>query len=272
MLPPPMEAAPSASSSPAPSAPALPAQAVAAPSEGAPAPGARAPRPDPRALRTQAFRAAADLCRARLAATPSGRIARAAAVVVVAGTFAVALAIRVTDGPSAPIEGLLRKAAGAVAWISGGALALAAARDAAIADRRDGVEALVAARGVGASLLGAARTLGATSQIGRSIAVPCALLALATAGLAADVATALRRVAAAFAFLAWGVVAGVTLGALAAACARLFRHRGATALLVLVLGERLVAGSLGFAAWSVPGALRSALALLLGLAGAGGDA
>lgn len=228
------------------------------------------PAPSPRALRTQAFRAAVDLCRARLASSSSGRFARVAAILIVAGAFVVALSLRMNDGPAAPVVGLLRKSAGAIAWLSGGALALAAARDAAAADREEGFEALVAARGVTATLLGAARTLGHSSQIGWTIGVPCAVLALATAGLAADVPSALRRVAAAFALLAWGAVAGITLGALAAACARLFRHRGATALAAFVIGERLVADALGFGAWSVPGALQAALSLLLGATGVGG--
>lgn len=228
------------------------------------------PRPTARALRTQAFRAAVDLSRARLAASGSGRFARWTAIAIVVVAFVIALSLRMNDGPAASVGGLLRKAAGAIAWLSGGALALAASRDVASADREEGVEALVAARGVSASLLGAARTLGATSQIGWTIGLPPALLALATAGLAADVPSALRRVAAAFALLAWGAVAGVTLGALAAACARFFRRRGATALAVLVIGERLVADSLGFGAWSVPGALQAALTLLLGATGVGG--
>lgn len=228
------------------------------------------PVTSPRALRTQAFRAAVDMCRARLASSSSGRFARVTAILIVAGAFAIALSLRMNDGPGAPVGGLLRKAAGAIAWLSGGALALAAARDAATADRQEGVEALVAARGVSASLLGAARTLGATSHIGWTIGLPPALLALATAGLAADVPGALRRVAAAFALLAWGGVAGVTLGVLAAASARLFGRRGPTVLAAFVLGERLVADALGLGAWSVPGALQAALSLLLGVTGVGG--
>jgi hypothetical protein len=181
--------------------------------------------PGPRALRTAAFRAAVDLCRARLAASSAGRFARVVAVFVVVGAFVIALSLRMTDGPATPVGGLLRKAAGLIAWLAGGALALRAARDASRADREEGVEALVAARGVGASLLGAARTAGATTQIGWIIGGPMAALALATAGLAADVPSALRRVAAAFALLAWGAIVGVTLGALAAACARFFGRR-----------------------------------------------
>lgn len=240
--------------------------------EAAPsAPALPAPSPaSPRALRTQAFRAAIELCRARLAATGYGRVARFAAILITVGAILIAISIRATDGPAAPVGGLLRKAAGLIGWVSGGALALAAARDSAAADRADGIEALVAARGVGASLLRSARTLAATAQIARTIGLPLAVLAFATAALAADLATALRRVAAALALLAWGGVTGITLGVLAAACARVARGRGPTALLLLVLGERMVAESLGFGAWSVPGALHAALALILGMTGVGG--
>jgi hypothetical protein len=229
-----------------------------------------APLASARALRTQAFRVAADLCRARLGATGSGRFAAVAGWLLSVGAFVVALSLRVTDGPAAPVGGLLRRTAVATAWICGGVLALAAARDAQSVDRAEGLEALVAARGVGASLLRAARTLGATSHIARAIGVPLSVLALATAALSADVASALRRVAAAFALLAWGAVAGVTLAALAAASARFFRARGPTVLLAAVIGEKLVADAVGLGAWSVPGALSAVLSLLLGATGVGG--
>jgi hypothetical protein len=239
----------------------------AAPAE--PAPPA-SPAGTARTLRTQAFRVAVELCRARFAATGSGRFAWGAAVAIAVGAFVIALSIRVTDGPAAPVGGLFRQAAGFTGWISGSLLALAAAKDTSLADRADGVEALVAARGVGASLLRSARTLAATGQIARTLGIPLAVLGLATAALAADVTSALRRVAAAALLLAWGVVAGVTLGALAAVSARIFGARGPSALATLVIGERLVAGSLGLAVWSVPGALEAVLSLVLGATGVGG--
>jgi hypothetical protein len=96
------------------------------------------------------------------------------------------------------------------------------------------------------------------------------VLALGTAALAADVPSALRRVVAAALLLAWGVVAGVTLGALAALSARLFGPRGPSALAAIVIGERLVAGAAGLGVWSVPGALDAVLSLVLGAAGVGG--
>lgn len=228
------------------------------------------PVPSPRAVRTQAFRAAVDLCRARLAASSSGRFARLAALLIVAGAIVVALSLRAADGPAAPMGGLLRKAAGAIAWLSGGALALAAARDPARADRAEGVEALVAARGVSASLLRAAHSTGAMAQMARTIGLPLALLGVVCAALAPDLSTALRRLVAAVGLLAWGAVVAVTLGALAAASARLFRARGPTALAVFVLGERLAADGLGLGAWSVPGAFDAALAIVLGATGVGG--
>lgn len=268
MLPPSMEAASSATVSPAlsgGSARALRAPSLSMGPQATPNPGARA-----RALRTLAFRATVELCRARLAAAGSGRFARIAAVLIAAGTFVIALSLRVTDGPATPVGGLLRKAAIATAWMAGGAIALAASRDAESVDRAEGVEALVAARGVGAGLLRAARTLGGMTLIGRTVGVPLAVLALGTAGLAPDVASALRRVVAGVALLLWGVIVAVTLGALAAASARFFRARGATALVVLVIGERLIADAAGLGAWSVPGALEAALSIALGATGVGG--
>jgi hypothetical protein len=227
------------------------------------------PDANARALRTQAFLAAVDLCRARLAAASSGRFAFVAAILIVAGSIVVALSLRATDGPAAPMGNLLRKAAGALAWVAGGAVALAASRDAASADRAEGVEALVAARGVSAALLRAARTLGAMGQIARTVGIPLALLGVATAALAPDIEGAARRLAAALGLLAWGGVVAVTLGTLAAASARLFRARGPTALAVFVIGERLAADALGLGAWSVPGALQAALSIVLGATGVG---
>ncbi len=223
-----------------------------------------------RARRTQAFRVAIDLCRTRLAAARSGRFARGLSLLIVGFAFVIALSLRSADGPVAPLGGLLRKTAIVLAWISGGLLTMAAAKDTAAADRADGIEALVSARGVTASLLRAARTLGATVQIVRTIGFPLAAFALATAALAADVPTALRRVIAAALLFAWAIVVGVTLGGLAALCARLFGARGPGALLTIVVGERIVAGALGLAVWSVPGALDAVLSLVLGATGVGG--
>ena len=235
-------------------APALPASPVAA----------------ARARRTLAFRATAELVAARPRASSAGRFALVAALLVAVGTFGIALALRLADGPASPVAGLLRRAAGTTAWLAGGAIALAASRDSAATDRAEGIDALVAARGVTATLLRAARTLGTTAHITRTVGLPLALLALATAGLSADLPSALRRVAAALALLAWGGIVGVTLSALAAASSRLFGKRGATALVVFVFGERLVADALHASAWSVPGALEAALTLLLGVTGIGG--
>lgn len=235
-----------------------------------PAPVDTPPERGPRALRTAAFRVAISLCRSRIASTASGRFAWVVAVAVAAGAFAIALSLRVTDGPAAPVGGLLRKAAIVIAWVSGSFLATAAAKDATAIDRLDGVEALVAARGVGTSLLRAARTLGATAQMTRTLGVPVAVFALGTAFFAGDVRMALRRIAAAALLLAWGLVAGVTLSTLAGLSARMFGARGPSALFAIVIGERIVAGWAGLPAWSVPGALEAVLAMALRVSGVGG--
>ncbi|MBK8258716.1 MAG: hypothetical protein IPK82_39420 [Polyangiaceae bacterium] len=231
---------------------------------------AEAPRHRARALRTQAFRVTAALCRARLSASGQGRFARFIAGAIAVGAIAIAISLRADDGPAVPMGGLLRKTAGTLAWICGGALALAAARDSRAADRSDGIDALVAARGITSNLLAGARTLAASTQIGFTVGVPAALVAIATAGLAADVSSALRRIAAAFALLAWGGITGVVLGSLAALSARFFGNRGPTALVAIVIGERIAVEALGLGAWSIPGLLRAALSLLLGLTGVGG--
>lgn len=259
-----MDAAP-----PAPDLPASTAAPVRAP-DPSPQEGSSPAHPAARAQRTRAFRVAIDLCRARLAASRSGRFARGTSLAIAGFAFVIALSVRAADGPAAPVGGLLRKAAIALAWISGGLLTLAVAKDASASDRADGIEALVAARGIGASLLRVARTLGSMEHITRTIGFPLVAFGLATAALASDVPTAVRRVIAAAFLFVWAIVAGVTLGGLAALCARLFGARGPSALLTIVVGERILVGSLGLAAWSLPGALDAVLSLVLGATGVGG--
>ncbi len=223
-----------------------------------------------RARRTRAFRATIELCASHLATSSSGRFARACSILTALITFGIALSLRITDGPAAPVGGLLLRAAGITAWLAAGTIALRASKESAATFRENGVEALVAAAGITPGLLRGARTLGTTWAIARTVGVPLAALGFATAGLAADVPSALRRMAAAFALLAWSGVVGVTLAALAAAANQLFPRRGQTALIVFVFAERAIAQAMHASAWSIPGALHAALSLLLGATGVGG--
>ncbi len=124
------------------------------------------------------------LCRGRLFATPAGRAGRTLAALVAAGFAMAAVALRVTDGADASLSGVTAAAAPWIAWIAGAALAYAAAEDRAATDRREGIEALCAARGISPAGLESARALAAMTAIALAIGAPLVFLSLVTAALA----------------------------------------------------------------------------------------
>src|SRR5580700_10025942 len=101
------------------------------------------------------------LARARLRATGGGRAGVILGRVAAGGFAAVALGLRGVDGADASLSGLVITAAHWVPWLAGAPLALAAARDLSSRDRREGVDALAAARGVSSPGREAARVLAA---------------------------------------------------------------------------------------------------------------
>jgi ABC-type transport system involved in multi-copper enzyme maturation permease subunit len=195
------------------------------------------------------------LCRARLSATRGGRIGRTFAALVTGGLAAVAITLRVTDGPDASLSGLTASAAPWITLVTGGALALAAADDRAGADRQEGIEALVAARGFSPSSLEAARVLAAMSAVAVAIGVPLGLLSLLGALLAGRAQAVMHGAGVALAAAGFAVVAGVTLGGTGAVCGRLGRGRGRWLLFAVVAGPWMLADLAGHGAWSIPGAL-----------------
>ncbi len=212
-------------------------------------------------------RAVVALCRGRLLAGRGVRSARFLAGTCAAGFAAAALTVRFTDGADASIAGLTVTAAPWIAWIAGAPLALAAAEDHAAVDRREGVEALAAARGISAASLDAARVLGAMTAVAWAIAAPLGALALLTAALAGRGAVVLDRLGVGLAALAFAGVAGVTLGGAGAVCGRLGRARGRWLLAAVVIGPWILADLAGRGAWSIPGALGATLDFLLGARG-----
>ena len=150
------------------------------------------------------------LCRARLAGTRGGRFGRVFATIVTGGFAAVAVNLRVNHRPDASLSGLTLGAAPWITLVSGGALAFAAAEDRAAADRREGIEALVAARGFSPASLEAARVLAAMSAVATAIGAPLALLALLTALLAGRAAAVIHGAGVGLGALGFALVAGVT--------------------------------------------------------------
>ncbi len=209
-------------------------------------------------------RAVVALCRGRLVASGAGRAARIFAGLAAGGLALAAVALRVADGAEAPLSGLTFGAARWIAWFAGAPIALAAADDRAAIDRREGVEALAAARGVSAAGLDAARALAAMTAIAWAVGAPLVLLALLTAALADRGAVALQRVAVALCALAFALIVGATLGAAGSACGRLGRARGRWLLLAVIVGPWALADLAGHGAWSIPGALDAVLVFLLG--------
>lgn len=197
--------------------------------------------------------------RARLRASGGARAARAGAWGLFAVFAVAAVVLRASDGEDASLTGLVVAAAHAVAWIAAAPLALAVAEDPRAADRRDGVILLAASRGVSASGLSSARVLAAMIEIARVIGLPVVLLALLTAGLAGRAAAAFDRLALAAGGVGFAIVAGVTLGGIAAACARAAGPRGRWLFAGAVILPWILADLAGHGAWSIPGALGAVL-------------
>ena len=210
-------------------------------------------------------RGAVALARSRLRGLGGARAARALAWLAVLGFAGTAVVLRVSDGAEAPLSGLVVSATHWIAWLVGAPLALAVAEDRRAFDRREGVEALAAARGLSPTGLESARVLAAMAEIASSMGVPVLALSLLTASLAGAAGVALHRAALGLGAVGFAVVAGVTLGGLGSACGRLGRARGRWLLAAIVLGPWMLADLAGHGAWSIPGALGAVLDFALGV-------
>jgi hypothetical protein len=179
-------------------------------------------------------------------------------------TFALlALSARFDGGPEASVAGVVAEAAPWIAWLSAVPLALAAALDHAAADRREGIVALAAARGISPSGLASARVLAAMAEITSAIGVPLVFLAIVTAAIAGSVEGAREGLAAALGAITFAAATGVTLGGIGAACARAGGPRGRTLFAAVILGPWILADLAGYGAWSIPGALSAVLSFTL---------
>ena len=215
--------------------------------------------PTTRSTRVLRGRGLVALASRRLRASVGGRFATVASILIVLAFAGIALALRSVDGSLSPLEGLVPTAATWLAWAAAAPIALSAARDRRLLDRREGLDALAAGRGFSASALEAARALGAMTTITTALGTPLVVLALFTAALAGSVRLALARLVLAALAAAFALTAGVTLGGLASICARVGRARGRLLLFALVVGPWMLADLLGHGAWSIPGALAAVL-------------
>jgi hypothetical protein len=213
----------------------------------------------PRSMRVLRGRGLVALAARRLRTSTGGRLATIASIPTVLAFAGIAVAIRSVDGSLSPLEGLVPTAACWLVWIVAAPLALAAAQDRRLLDRREGLDALAAARGFSASALESARALGAMTAITAALGGPLVALTIFTAALAGSLRLAVARLGLAILAAAFAVIAGVTLGGLASICARVGRARGRLLLFALVAGPWILADLLGHGAWSIPGALAAVL-------------
>jgi hypothetical protein len=204
------------------------------------------------------------LCRGRLADTRAGRAGRTLARLCASGFAVAAVALRVSDGAEASLSGLTLGAAHWVVWLAGVPLAYAAAADRASLDRREGVEALAAARGISPASLEAARAVAAMTATTSAIGVPLVLLALLTAALAGRGSAVLARAGLAAGAVIVAVVAGVTLGGVGAICGRVGRARGRWLLFTVLVVPWALADLAGHGSWSIPSAIGAVLESVLG--------
>lgn len=215
--------------------------------------------PTTRSTRVLRGRGLVALAARRLRASAGGRFAAVASIFVVLAFAGIALALRSADGAFASLEGLVPTAATWLAWLAAAPLALAAARDRRLLDRREGLDALAAGRGFSSSALEAARALGAMTTITTALGAPLVVLTLIIAALAGSLRLALARLVLAALAAVFALTAGVTLGGLASICARVGRARGRLLFFALIIGPWMLADLLGHGAWSIPGALAAVL-------------
>ncbi|MBK9258807.1 MAG: hypothetical protein IPM54_03110 [Polyangiaceae bacterium] len=183
-----------------------------------------------------------------------------------------AIIVRASDGPTAPLDGLIDAGAASIACVAAAPTTLAAATDRRTADREGGIEALSAMRGLHVAHLDLVRTYAAMMHIARTTALPLVTLAIAIAALASSAGMALRRVGIALGLLAFSLIVGVVLGAAASLSARVGGRRGKLVVSAIVLLPWIVGELFGRSIYSIPGALSAALSLILDIGSLGASA
>ncbi len=216
-----------------------------------------------RARQRQRWFVAVALSRSRLAQSILSRIGFVSGMSLALSLVVFAVIVRATDGPVAPLDGLIDVGAASIACVAAAPTTLAAATDRRTADREGGVEALAAMRGFHVAHLELVRTYAAMMQIARTTALPLMTLAVAIAALASSGGMALRRIGMMLGLLVFAGIVGVVLGSVAAFSARIGGRRGKLTVSAIVLLPWIVAGLFGRGIYSIPGALDAALSLIL---------
>lgn len=207
--------------------------------------------------------------RARLSRARGARWARYTGYAIL-GTFAgCAIALRSIDGRTAALEGYVVLAARVSAWLCGGLVALSASNQRAWTDRRDGVEALSAMRGVRGRALEAARVASVGMEITRAVLVPPLVVGVLTIALAGSASSAVARAGVVGVVALFAMVEGLVVGGVASLLDRL-RPAGARGLLVaVVVVPWALLDLIGAPGLSVPGFLSGLLGFALRVIGMG---
>lgn len=197
------------------------------------------------------------LAERRLADAFGGRIAR-----LYAWGIAVSYGVVFAVTP-AHSDDVLSRALVALAWIPGGLIALAAARDQRRLDDESGLVALVRQRGFDERELELARWLAAVRRLARVMGYPALALALVSASEARNGRDALASGLVLLGTAGFVLGASFVLATAARASAMISRERGRLTLLGLVLLPHLARALFPWMP-SIPSALGELLALSIG--------
>jgi hypothetical protein len=150
---------------------------------------------------------------------------------------------------------------GALVWLGAGPVALSAAHAPRLRDQKDGVEVMVALRGVGAAALRRARVFAAAIVGGVVILVPTLIVAATVLVVAATGAVAVRCAVAALVAAAGGALVG-TVGSV---CGEIGERRGRSLLLAVVIVPWALSGYWRIPSLSLVGLVEAGLSAVRGV-------
>ncbi len=156
-----------------------------------------------------------------------------------------ALGVAIAFGAAASSgEDMSGEAVRVLCWIAAGPTALAASRAPALRDRADGIEFLVATRGVDAASFRRIRVAAATLSCCFRVLLPTLLVAATTVAVTMSGAVVARSLGA----VVGGALAGALIGWVAALCGEAGGERGRSLFVAVILLPWMLGGL-----WSVPG-------------------
>jgi hypothetical protein len=205
----------------------------------------------------------------RLSQTGMARFARVLSFGLALFTVLSIAVMRVEEGPLAPVAPVAIKATRMAMWMVAVLIAFAAAHQRSIADRRDGIEMMAAARGFDGSRLMLVRAAAAFRLSLSWMLLPTLLSAFAALVASGSLSVLGGRALVLVALTVFAVVACALLGLLGAASDWLAPRRGRTVLLATLLLTGLLAEVAKDPALSVTGGLLTVLKGLLYIAGRG---